>query len=340
MTDAQYRGVSMNRPKPKSGLVNAPATAEGPTGYKEDEEFMHNPKNRAFENLSNRSRGFWQTLFFAPWNRPAGMGPDASPSFATTIVALLLTFVSSLTYGWVMTTAIDNMLAGGGNIFNQAVFLGFVGSLMFALAMLWSWEPLLPTHVFWGMLTAQVGTLDLGILPWLLSSIFLLGGHAAGGAIAGAIGLQQGATPSVMPMNQASGYVLYWFAGGMIIFAYIFFKKFSREYDGEESKGTKDRRAILVATLALFLFTVTFRRTGSGFGLYYFDSGPYLAGLVASGLGDVTVDSVVDWAFYIFVPLASFAFAFILYRLVLLGRKASDDADMNAANMGHKASYH
>ena len=328
--------------RPKSGLqeVNAPATNQGTSFMPGDPDPPYNPRNRAFDAMSERGRGWGQTLMFAPWNRPAGMGPDAAPSFSTTTVALLLIFVSCLTYGWVITVAIDNMLAEGAGIFTQSLFLGTVASLLFALTMLWSWEPLLKTHVFWGILTAQVGTFDLGLLPWLLVSIFQLGGYAAGGAIAGAIGLQQVASPSVMPVANTSGYVLYWFGGAMIIFAYIMAQKFKKEYDGDEMDGPRDRRAILIGALAVFVFTATFRRTGPGAGLYYFDTAPYLAGLVASGLGDVTADNVTDWAFYLFVPLASMTLALILYYGLDIGRSVSDTYDGRAAAMGRKAEYH
>lgn len=315
----------MNNTKVRLRNVDAPANHDGPGINPDDrDKYYANPKIGG-----QPMAGFWQTFFFAPWHYPRGQGNLTSPSLWTSLFALVLTFISALTYGWVFTTALDQALASGADILNQAFVLGLVSALMFVLTMEWTWEPLLRTHVNFGISFAMIGTSDLGLLPWLVVAAFMMGGFAAAGGIVSALGLASAGPNFVMPTATVNGHWLYWFSGSMIIFSYIFLSKFfpkdeiglsDNDFDVARRRRNRIRRSTVYAGIAIFAFTMAFRNLG----LYYFDAGLYVTGWAATGVSNVAGTGVTDWAFYLFVPLASAATAVLLYYVVQLATYGSD----------------
>jgi len=311
---------------------------DGPQVVDEDNRSKFKGKDQKFPfaNVNNPvTRYSLQTLFFAPWNSDRGNMEDSAPSMGTTFVSLFLTFVSCLSYGWIYGTVIDQGLASGLSPIEQAIIFAFVSGIAFILTMNWTWEPTLPTQVNWGILFASIGTFDIGFLPFLLVSIFMLGGFAAGGGIIHALGLSTAGPTYFMPDINSNGAWLYWFLGTVIIFNYIFLKKWlpREDMNNTEDRYAHYRRVIMYTGLAIFMATVGFRK----FNLYFFDAGLFITTWAATGVSNINTSPVLDWAFFWFVPLASAAAALLLYYIILLLWWWSTDRDNKAAAaMGNK----
>lgn len=312
-SSAKKRGAGFKLRSNRQNLVEAPANHDGPHFPDEDKEA------RGFKGGADERKGVLQTLFWpgAPFNRGRGEGLDGdehyAPSLWTAVVAFIMIFLACLSFGWLYTLTLNHVLNGPESQSTQAIFLGIVAFAFFVVTMNMTWEPTMPTLVFWSMSTTSVGTFDLGLPAWFGYSIVQFGGWAAGGAIAKAM-----ATINVLvisPGLSTAGIVIYWFGGAMICFLYMLVRKFELRDHNDESRSARYRRAIWYAGFVLLAFTVAFRPP---LGLFYFDALPYLAMVVATG-GNNT-----QWPYYIFLPLASAATAWVLYLGVTAGMWGSD----------------
>ena len=261
----------------------------------------------------------WQAFFFAPFNL------QNRPSIATTIGAMLLTFVSCLARGWLLGMAVVSAVASGANVMVQALGVAFVSAVLFWVTMNWSWDPVLPTHVSWGMSFASVGTFDLGVLIWLLQSVFILGGYAAAGGIIKAITGVQAIEPT--GLGSEAGW-LYWIGAALIIFSFTLLRKFVPRYENFEPFKVRDvrrekvyQRSLLIAAACVFAFIMAFYQRG----FYFFDTGVFITVWIVSTV------TVSNWLVYFFVPLASAATAILFYYGMQLAHYGSDYQEQRAA---------
>ena len=299
----------------RTGLKNvaSPVDHNGPA--------LVNPNDRTEFTKFNKSTtvnapGAFRVFMISPYHL------ENRPSVATTITSLLLTFVSSLTRGWVVGMALVSAIASGANVMVQAFVVALVTALMFVVGMNWNWEQLLPTNVMWNISFASVGTFDLGILVWLLETVFLLGGYAAAGGIIVAITGNQAINP-ILPagVTLAEQGWLYWIGGSLITFSFVFLNKFVTRYNELEDREVSDfrkkrvyRYSIRIAAMCIFGFLMAFYQRG----FYFFDTGMFITAWVVSGV------TVANWYTFFFVPLAMSATAILLYYLVQLGHYGSD----------------
>jgi len=317
--------------------VNAKVVHNGPQVDPQNRDKFTGRDNLGFRSVSAPWRWTWQTFFFAPWNSERGSLPDSSPSLGTTFVSLFLTFLSSLVYGWAYGTVLDQTIAAGIAIpqVEGGIIFAFVSGFAYILTKGWTWEPTLPTYVNWNILFASVGTFDIGLLPFLLVTVFMLGGYAAAGGIIGALGVSSAGPTFFAPVITSKGAWLYWFLGTVITFNFIFLRKWVPKNREEYTKrpetftnplaeirenfyNTEDsyahmRRVIMYTGLAIFIATVGFRNQN----LYYFDAGMWITTWAATHVSNVVASPVLDWAFFWFVPLAQAAAALLLYYLIL-----------------------
>lgn len=248
--------------------------------------------------------GFWQNLFFAPFNNPE------SPSYLNGAGVLLLCFLGALVNGWVVHAAYRSAAVAAENVFLRGTHMAFVSAAVFLVTQYWTYEGLLKTYVYPEFALASIGTSTVGIFVALLQCVAIFGGYASAGAIL--VGLYNTDNRVINIAVSDESYALYWLGATLITFSWIFNANF-RQTSLEKLTKAHYRAAIATA-LAIFAVTVAFFPSG----FFTFSSGHYLTAVIFAGDNAQGPPGVVAWAFYVFVPLlASTAAAIILYVIFM-----------------------
>lgn len=289
MSSAPY--VSMATPK--RGLK----TIDGRSGV----EYAGRPFEQAGTLLSNLLMGKWDTI-------PAMV---AGIWALRTLMTMIFVFLGSFVYGFVFVFAQSNAATVGTDLFIRYVLLGLVAAVMFYVTSVWTYYPDLPTIIYpahslsliaTGISNPKMGS--FGAILALVYGVFQFSGYAAAGGLVKALNvtatLQNTAGPVLTQPGSAATYWLYWFGATVIAFSYVFNRLFRQE--GESVDRTANDRGSVAAALAIFGFTVAFHLLG----LNSYSSGVYVTqSIVSNGAYPVSHvgDTVVQWAFYIFVDL-------------------------------------
>ena len=312
--------------------VDATYESDGVGPLSQKEYTGHDTYKNVSRIKDDQIRYGWQTFLFAPANRPAGTTSESAPSAWSYVLAFLWTMIACLVSGFIYIYIVDRGLAAApADNFMQGVVFALISSLLAMVFMSFSVSPHLKTHISFGALMSQVGTFDLGLVTALAFAVVQFAGFALGGLamqtliITSNLGNATGTCVLPNPTDDYAGYWLYWFGPMFAIMFYTFARKFySKEVDQTPKEVAKrNSKAILVFGALTFLFTMVFRPSDN----FYMDGGMYFAALVAcKGLGgNFAQTRVVDWAYYIFVPIASVAGAMIMYWVLKLLTAGSDN---------------
>ena len=117
-----------------------------------------------------------------------------------------------------------------------------------------------------------------------------------------------------MGLGSSNTYWLYWFGATVIAFSYIYNRVFKQQ--GENVDRTANDRASKAAAIAIFGLTVAFYSLG----LNSYSSGVYVTQTIAAnGLYPISHagDTVVQWAFYIWVDLLAVPATVLLLTIVV-----------------------
>ena len=267
-----------------------------------------------------------QGFLWAPYNKGKGEERDLDnrPSFWTYVATCLWILIACTVIGFIYTYVVDR---GLGNLtadtFAQGFIFATVLSLISGAFMMVSFSPLLRTQVSFSSIITRIGTRDLGLFPALGFMAVVVLGYMCGGWATQAVGMvsvdfsnatlaEPSILPNPFPHAQANaGHWLYWLGGSLILTFYVFFQKFYNGHDQNSDVNREKRnvRSIVISQVIQFVCVMAFRPNR----LFYMDSGIYLSALTAARFANLSGTGVLDWAFYVFVPIASALTALLFY---------------------------
>ena len=221
-------------------------------------------------------------------------GPSVSVSVA--MWTWVLTVVGSFLFGLVYLLVLRDQINSPDTV--NAFIVSMVAAIFTVGPMMWSFDTDLRVHTI-------IGTYDLGFL----TAIFMVAGKLGGFAIAGLVVRSLSASDTVLvdSANTAGDFWLLAMSCAVTIFVFIFNDKF--EFSKEKETNNHARAAYWTG-----LWSFGFRLAFWGRGLRSFNSGIYIASLIAT---NATVNYNV--AKYIVIPLIGApACALILYYVTAI----------------------
>jgi hypothetical protein len=242
-----------------------------------------------------------------------------------TLLTMFFVFLGSLVYGTVFVFAQSNALTAGTELFLRSVLLGLIAMSMFYVTSVWTYYDDLPTIIYPAHSMALVSTAvtnsgptTIGLIIALCYGIFQFGGYAAAGGIVRALNVTttplQNSAGLPAGLGSSNTYWLYWFGATVIAFSYIYNRVFKQK-DESVDRAANDR-ASKAAAIAIFGLTVAFYSLG----LNSYSSGVYVTQTIAAnGLYPISHagDTVVQWAFYIWVDLLAVPATVLLLTIVV-----------------------
>lgn len=256
--------------------------------------------------------GWFRSLMFAPFHLE-----ETNPGMWNTIAVAVLVFLGCLVNGWVLHAAYAHALSVAGDAFIRAILIAAVSGSLFYVTQLWTYDASLQTYVYPEISMTMISTFRVGVVTAAGYGVFQFAGYAAAGGILRAIG--GAVVPGVTNIaTSATSYWLYWFGATVIVFSYIYniaFRQANSEGRGGWGMARQHRRATAATALAIFAITIAFYTQG----LVTFSSGQYVTGVILSGNNAATFvgDSVVPWAFWVFVALLAVPATVTVLYLVL-----------------------
>lgn len=255
-------------------------------------------KNRS----SDRGDVTWTSFFISPLQKPSG--DEGYVNGWTWLTAGLMNILMCLVYGWLYVAIVDYVKITNPSVGVQAFIVALYAAVMYRFIMIsWSWNRRLPTQLSMSMPWATAFQLD--DRQSMVSALWYYatsgGGYALGGWIASS-NVSAAIMPEVLTTTEL---LMYWFGVFIIIGTTMMIQRFRHDDENESVKGVVSSKRIhesnRVGSMAIFVMTTVFYLSGNP----YWGAGPYIAALAATGLGQAAGSSVLDWAFFMFVPITS-----------------------------------
>lgn len=272
--------------------------------------------------------GFWRQLLLSPWH-----DPNNRPDFLNSLVSFLLELIYAMILGWFVNTA--KSAASGPSVLVDSVFIGLIYAVTFYVAWIWTVDYGLRRHGNWAITWGYMWVGRAGILAFLLYSGMQFGGAAIAGAILSALGAGSVPDYSAAAVATTSGMAwgLEFFGSFLIVFSLLWNEMLEQPKEEEEENH---KRAGFAAAVAIFLLVSVFFRNQ----VYSFGNVVYFAGLVAVGAAansDLPATGMVDWAHYLFTPLAGASAALLVYWALYLLIQVWNKSSLNPAVQNDRA---
>lgn len=260
---------------------------------------------------------FFGDMLLQPYNRK-----ETRLGVLDSVHILLTTLLGSFVFGWLVYIVLWaglNSAPATPNFIIYVVTAIVAGAVLF-VTFHWTFEKDLPTYILPEIAMVMIATRKIGLLPALLIVAIQFFGYFLAGIFLHIINgayFTNDAFVNNSVMTNGVGFGLYFFAGFVYTFNYIY----SREFDILSEPDTSDKSmhmraavstSVIFGVLVLTCLPDPMRLTA-------ISAGPYLTTAVFHGNGFNlgSVYGVVPWAFYIFVGmLAVPAAAALVYHIV------------------------
>jgi hypothetical protein len=218
---------------------------------------------------------------------------------------MLLAVISVFFVSFVSCTA---FMLVSGSVGVTSLTISLVSALLFVFSEMWTRDSKLRTHLSMVLPWSMVLSGDYGILTALIYNAVQIGGAAAAGAFAYALGISTSVLGSGVTPTSTTAFLVSWFAASVVATTYVLLQKWRQDY---ESNTDNHSRAVYVSAIAIFaLLLATF---GANAGeLRTFEPTFYVANYVATGFD-------FNWAAYNFGLLFAAAGTATLMYMVTVG---------------------
>ncbi len=314
---------------------------------RDDDSKGEQPGTVAEEERLRFDTSIGRRMLLAPWSLETG--PDFWETFKSLLLELVFSFI--LGFG-VVSARHYATLGAGSNGLQNGFFIGIVHAAIFLIGWNWTTSFNLKRHLNWaitvGYMLKFTGKAEkgkwgpnYGLLAWLLYGGMQLSGAALAGALLHGYGTQMIPNPSFAALGGSLGPFstpalvdlttvstgLVWFVeflgSFVIVLTVLYNDERHQDYnddkrDSGETELQNHSRTGYLAALAIVTATTVLYPLGS----YSFGPVPYFAGLVGVGVNTAGAGAsiasnpagtrLIDWAHYLFTPVAGAAVAAVV----------------------------